>query len=230
MKRQHSLRISWYLLVLLLLSSPSFSQLSIKMGIKGGQNFATFRGDLLPDQLGLSSVDLKSKTGFVAGGFMKVTVLGTFSVQPELLYTQKGVAYDGTISAGNVSRDVEGQLNVSYVELPILGRFEMSLLPTVSLNVYGGPAFSMKVSEGLELEENGVEVPANLSSSDVFEDRDSGFVIGAGLALSPAGLALLFIDARYTIGTDAIFVGEDTALELPDIKNNVFTLSAGIGF
>ncbi len=228
MKRQHSLRLSWFLLLILVLSSPSFSQLSVKMGIKGGQNFATFRGDLLPAQIGLNSINLKSKSGIVAGAFMKVTLLGTFAIQPELLYSQKGVAYDGVLDAGIASRNVEGRLNVSYLELPILGRFEMSLLPMMSLSVYGGPAFSIKMSEGFELEENGVEVPSGLSDSDIFADRDSGIVIGAGLSISPANLAMFFIDARYTIGTDAVLVNPDPSG--PEIKNNVFTLSVGIGF
>ena len=226
MKRKFPQRAFGCLLVLAL-SLPAFGQLSIKMGITGGQNHATFRGDLLPANIGLNSINLKSKSGIMAGGFMKVTVLGTFALQPELLYSQKGVAFDGRLGSGTEARDVEGRLKVSYLEIPILGRFEMSLLPMVSLNFYGGPAFSFKISEGSEFEEAGQVIDTGLAETNFFQDRDSGIVLGAGLSLSPASLGLLFIDARYTIGTDPILLNTDPGN--PQIKNNVFTLSVGIG-
>src|SRR5690606_40376212 len=63
----------------------------VRLGAKGGVNFATFSGDDLGD--------VKYRTGFHIGGLVEIPISEKFAVQPEILYSAQGAEYDesGTI-------------------------------------------------------------------------------------------------------------------------------------
>ena len=100
-----TIRLLLFLTACLVVASPSFAQ---QFGY----------GGLLGSSLGTltSSDDFaepRSKGGFVAGGFVDVALTDLFSVQPQLLFVQKGAKIR---EAG-----VEGTVTLDYVEVPILG-------------------------------------------------------------------------------------------------------------
>ena len=65
-------------------ASTASAQTGVRYGIKGGYNLATFSG---PD-----SKSSEYKSGFSAGGFLNFGVADIISIQPELLYSQKGAS------------------------------------------------------------------------------------------------------------------------------------------
>ena len=74
------------------------------LGIKAGLSFAT---------LSNNKPDWKNRTGFAAGIALDLRG-GLIGLQPEALYVQKGVEFDGTPSA---SSDAP---RLTYIDVPIL--------------------------------------------------------------------------------------------------------------
>ena len=77
--------IKWYsviIFMLFILPSQVTSQVSINNGIKFGLNIAKFTGD---DAQGSENL-----TGLVVGAYLRLG-FGFLSIQPELLFTRKGV-------------------------------------------------------------------------------------------------------------------------------------------
>ncbi|WP_210521938.1 porin family protein [Hymenobacter terricola] len=92
------------------LTSAAHAQTGVKYGIKGGYNLATFSGT--------DSNGSKYKSGFAAGGFLNFGVSDMFSIQPELLYSQKGASIDKF--QGNGTTTFKSTLG--YLDVPIMFR------------------------------------------------------------------------------------------------------------
>src|SRR5574340_1295439 len=80
-------------------------------GVMGGMNLASFHGD--------GTDGLSNRVGFLLGGWAKIPVSPLFSVQPELMYTQKGAKISGPDGNGGT---IEASVKPSYLELPVLAR------------------------------------------------------------------------------------------------------------
>ncbi|WP_109301117.1 porin family protein [Aquimarina sp. AU474] len=94
----------------------------IKLGVKGGVNFANVTGD----------VDFDSRTGFHIGGVLQISVLETFAIQPELLYSAQGA------ELGDID------FNIDYLNVPILAKLKFAKF----LSVEAGPQLGFVVNEG----------------------------------------------------------------------------------
>src|SRR3954463_12046361 len=83
------------------------STLSPKFGIKGGLNLTNMYVQDVSDE--------NMKVGWNAGFFAKLPVTRGFSIQPELLYTNKGAkeTYNNFIEGKG-----EYRFNLNYIELP----------------------------------------------------------------------------------------------------------------
>src|SRR5687768_4209669 len=81
----------------------------VQFGVKAGANLATLTGDDVED--------VKSKIGFNAGVFAEIPVSEQFSVKPELVYSLQGAKSDG---------DGDAKINLSYINLPILAKYNIS--------------------------------------------------------------------------------------------------------
>jgi len=89
----------------------------IKLGLKAGANYSNLAGDLANEDR------YESKFG-PHGGLMvnfDVTGDGFFSIQPELLYSQKGFKYSDTevVFLGNKYTNT-GKVNYNYLDIPIM--------------------------------------------------------------------------------------------------------------
>ena len=65
------------------ISGAAQAQTGIKIGLKGGANLAGYTGT--------DSKDMQSKYGFSAGATFNFALSDMISIQPELLYSQKGI-------------------------------------------------------------------------------------------------------------------------------------------
>ena len=139
-----------------------------RKGIKVGVNFASFTSDDIDSDL------LSTRSGFMAGIYVGWTLLGLVTLQPELLYTQKG----GEVEIGGVKADTK----VDYIEIPLLVQLDLPL-PLTPL-IYAGPALDIKISEGDDI---------NAKSTDF------AAIVGVGFGLGP-----IMLEGRGTFGLTSI--------------------------
>ena len=185
--------------VVVLVASPSFAQ-----RISGGGKLGMSIGNLSSDD---PSFESRSKGGFVAGGFINVALTSFLSIEPQLLFIQKGARI--TESGEDVT------LKLDYFEAPLLGVVSFPRWGPVTPFVYGGPAVGLNVSAtaariGVEEDEDiDAEVKAN----------DLAMTFGGGILVD--GLTL---EARYTQGVSSIAEGDD------DIRTRAFLFIGGFTF
>lgn len=185
----------------------------IKIGAKGGVNFATFSGDNLGN--------VKSRTGFHIGGLVEIPVAEKFSIQPEVLYTAQGAEYEekGTELGVDYSYKITDKLD--YIQVPVMAKYYV--VDGLSLEV--GPQVSFLTSSKSEYE--GTLGGITVSGSNDKDDISSiDFSVGAGASYQlPMGL---FFTARYNFGLGNVNDGSDANDR--KIHNRVVQLSAGYSF
>ncbi|HUV36165.1 MAG TPA: porin family protein, partial [Patescibacteria group bacterium] len=91
--------------------------------------------------------DKSFKGGFTCGVFLNYAITDNFSLQPELLYTQKGVKdnlYDGLFT-------VDLTASFDYIELPVLAKYTFMPQKKFRPNIFGGPSVAFTMSSELEV-------------------------------------------------------------------------------
>lgn len=153
-----------------LLALPAMLPAQSSIGIKGGLTFAT---------LSNKSPDWDTRSGFAAGLAFDLRS-GPVGIQPEILYVQKGVSFDGS--------PTEGGPKLDYLEIPVLLKFTV---PTEGIQpfIYGGPSFGLRLS---------CKVAEITCDDDEVKSTDFGAALGAGIRVG--GDKGLTIEGRYTWG------------------------------
>jgi len=204
-----TMRSGLFVVLLALVATPAFAQGLTAAGVKVGVNFARLNSD---DEL----VDqLDTRTGLIAGGFVELGINDMFSIQPEVLYSQKG----GKGGVTEVGLAYDATLKLDYVEIPILAKFNFGTTGGVRPFVFTGPVPAFNIRARFKQELAGTEL-----EEDIDEDvkgGDFGWVFGGGVRVR--GFS---VDARYTFGFVAI--NEDETEE--DVKNQVFSILVGFGW
>ena len=176
-------------------SDPSAEGFGI--GFKLGPIFST---------LSQANSNFSKNNGFELGIFFGGNRTGTVGVMGEVLYAKKG------------SKNPNGSLQVDlrYLEVPILLRINMGSRSRSGVSVYGlvGPVFDilMKGTDG-----NSLDVKKN------YESLDLGVLVGAGVEVTR-----LLIEGRYNIGMKNVLKGGGG--NATDIKSRSFALLFGVRF
>ncbi len=180
-----------------LLAVPAASA-QTSFGLRAGLNVADLTGDNIAGS--------KPRLGFTGGVFANVPVGASgFSVQPEVSYSQKGVASDNS----------SAEYRVDYVEVPVLLRYQTVVTDSgLLVGGYAGPAIGFKISE--EVAGNGGSV-----NTDVFKSTDVGAAFGVTVGAGPFG-----VDGRYTLGLSRA-TNEGA---LADVRNGVFSIAGTYTF
>jgi len=250
-----------------------YSDSRIQAGIRGGLNLTSMSGglwgfsELITEQLAddpdidwTGGYKKSGLSGFVFGGFINYKINESFSVQPELLYVKKGVKSHGTANiifdeSFAVTYTLTEKLNLTYLEIPILAKFNIPMEGKVRPSVYAGPALGFKLSGAYEFDAvltDGSDVLRISGKPDIsnMKSTDFGIVLGGDVGLS-LGQATLVLDIRYTIGMSGQF-GETNfddippwdidetpgkypvinriAETVPDMKNRAVSITAGVKF
>jgi hypothetical protein len=164
-----------------------------RIEIMAGVNFAKLSG---------GGDDSDNRTGLVAGiGVIKPLADG-WAFQPELTYSMKGAK----------ATDVEGDITakLSYIELPLLLRYEVPAQSAVRPFFHAGPALALKVGCSFEVS-NGSE-SASQSCDDFGSDAksfDLGLMFGGGLAFKQMQHTFS-IGVRYNLGLLDLADGSDS--------------------
>lgn len=163
-----------------------------KWGVTAGLNFNTSK---------FSEIDVKAKTGWSAGATCLVDLPLGFSIQPSLLYHQKGA---------NITNEIAQ--NMGFIELPVSVQWGPDLLvfrPFLDVTPYIGYALSNEVTTSL--------ADFKFSSWQGKERFEYGLGIGAGI-----NVWKLQLIARYNWNFGSLYNVEGW----DDIKSELKGLSA----
>jgi hypothetical protein len=174
--------------------------------------------------------ELSYKSGFVGGAFLNYAFNEKFSLQPELLYTQKGVI--GTLYEGFV--DVEVTASFDYFELPVLAIYTFRGKEKFRPLVYAGPNIAFCLSSELKLSASILSAAVDFGS--LTHVTDFGLLAGAGFGYV-LGNGMLTFDARFQYGLtnvvmsgDFLINGETHTINVDDFKNITFYFMLGYTF
>lgn len=202
------------LLALFILVSFAASTYAQSIGPKAGVNIASFTGDDSFDEDGNTST-----IGLQFGAVVEIPVSDKFSIQPELVYLQKGAGTEFDVFGTKVETDFK----LNYFEIPILAKVYLTEGPTqVFVNV--GPSIGFGLGgktvtkAGDEEEEEDIDF-----SDDELTSLDLSLAVGAGVQFD-AGPGKLFIDVRYLLGLTSL----DDSEEPIDVLNR--GIGASVGF
>lgn len=205
-----------------------------RFGILIGPNFSSISdaGKALSDATG-AALDQKRRVGLDGGVFLQLPLSGIVSLQPEVHYAQKGVE----ISSSDATAAGKLALNLAYVEIPVLLRFDLrSGTSSIHPVLMAGASGAFRVQCALKISGTGAvdasqDCDATAGGSDpadadAFKKYDVSAVGGAGLALNAMGRSYL-LQVRYTQGVSSI--AKDNSVN-EKIRNNTFSILLGIGF
>ncbi len=189
-------------------AKPTTSSSSVRFGVKAGMNVSSLSKDGTLD-------DVKSKIGFNAGAFASIPVAASFTVQPEVLYSQYGSKSNYT--AGGTKYSVA--TNLDYITVPVM--LQYNFVP--NFYVEAGPEFGLMVSakEKVKNESNGAS-----ATSDNFKDELNSFNFGVGIGAGYYFTDNIGVTARYVAGvTD---YAKDRPSNSDAVRNN--TLQVGLAY
>ena len=212
MKRTVKVMLIGAVALILLLPNSSLAK-GITGGLKIGMNSAKLHGEDIKELEEELGEELKSKWGLCAGGFIRFNISETFAIQPEVLYTMKGAKFEETI----LGETMKFEMNLSYLEIPVLLKLMIPTPGGIKPNLYAGPALAIKLSSKTKLEYAGETEEEDIEE---MKDTDFGLIIGAGVDFGK-----LTVDLRYVLGLTTISDVEDE-----DVKNGVISLIVGYSF
>ena len=186
-------------------------KLTPKIGIKGGVNLSNLYVDNVKDE--------NVKVGANIGFYAKIPVVKGLSIQPEVLYSQKGaqVNYNNILGSGKY------RYNFDYIEVPITAVINVAKNFNILAGGYTGFLASAKVKD---VDANGNIRGVTELNKDNFESFDYGLVGGLGFDIENTNIGL-----RYSYGLKNI--GKDGSLSgnlLQNSKNSVISLTIGFAF
>jgi hypothetical protein len=214
------------LLLLLLCTSVSFSQFGIKAGINmgtlGGDDrtnvaagFAYSMGAPASVVTGLLGLEPKARVGLFGGISYKVGLIAGLSIEPGVMYVQRGAVYEF-----NIPNMVDGKvtMKLDYIDIPVLVKFALPL-PVVSPYIEGGAAYGIMLSAKAKPEISG-QAADEVDMKDGMNKSNISVLVGVGVEI-----AILDINARYALGISKLDKDGQTKL-----YNRGIMLGVGLRF
>lgn len=183
-------------------------------GIKGGLNFSSLSTD--------GNDDKNLKMGFTAGVFTKIPVSESFAIQPELLYSAKGIKlnYDESAIA-----DGDTKFNLNYIDVPVKLVFNLS----EDFEFQFGPYVSYLINANTDTDAEffgGDYDSSDELDRDHFNTIDYGLTAGLGFDLDP-----MIFGLNYNLGLNPVAKDDDISHDLlGDAKNMVIQVYVGLKF
>ena len=162
----------------------------VGFGVRAGLNTTT----VIPDN-DVDIVDRQPRLGFVGGAYAEVPV-GPVAIQPEVLFSQKGV---------NREDAANGDVRVNYLEVPVLLKAGLPVSDLLDVDVFAGPALAVKLSDSVDGDFDGGS----------FNQTTVAVAVGGAVASGPFG-----VDLRYTFD-----VKDATEGAANDFRNRAFSVT-----
>jgi hypothetical protein len=199
----------------------SFTSLhgQISIGAKAGLNLATFGVDESVKPDGQSYL-----TGFNAGILANLELNDRFSIQPEFVYTQKGIKA--------ITYNIVQAYKLNYIEAPLLGKFIFGkkavrgyLISGLSFGFALNAKYVAKI-DGKEITREKIEFDNDIEDGYADNRFDIGFIIGSGIQFAQ-GLGNFFVDIRYNMSLNSIERFKEDPKDYSKTRNKVIMISAG---
>ncbi|MDO7848279.1 porin family protein [Hymenobacter sp. M29] len=188
------------------------AQTGLKLGLKGGFNGATFSGK--------DSKGSEYKAGFAAGGLLNYGFTDMFSVQGELLYSQKGGSRDYDNGAGKTYTD---KTTLGYIDVPILLKVNTGE-DGKGLFFEAGPQGSFVMHQRSFTEDSGgKQIGSSETSTDQLNKVVIGYVAGLGYQItSGVGIGVRYTGDFSQVAKDQSTTIGGVTVSNPNVHNSVF--------
>lgn len=195
------------------------------MGLRAGPTFGFLSDGASPFTGGQGAINANPRLDLHAGAFLLLPLTDNLSLQPELLYIQKG---------GHFSQPLPGHYSVeryrlSYVQGLMLGRRALSIRGRLSAHAVAGLSVDLAlggtVRRNSRSAEGTFEDHIDLMANNHLRRWNVGLVVGAGLGYRVGATSRLSIDLRYNPGLRSVFSGSENALS-PSTDADVFPLAS----
>ena len=195
-----------YILLFTLLIAATLSRAQVSLIPKAGVSFA----NVALDDDNFFNGDKKTLTGFTGGLGLNFALTEDefLSLQPELLYVQKGFAAES-----NGTTDYNLKYKLDYLELPVLlnigfggdvvkgyVNFGPSIGYLLGGNVKGNGDFAEIVSGDIDKKIEFTDSETNDPTKLHAQRLEFGANFGGGIGVALGSSSLLFLDARYNAG------------------------------
>ncbi len=220
-------KTSFLVAVLLATAAISSAQAqTVRLGLRAGANYSNLAGNIQNQDT------YNNKFGFLGGVMLNVPLIqdGFLSLQPEVLYSQKGFENKPTEYSSVLGKQKrEGQVNYNYLDVPVLLKVRAS-----GLIFEAGPQYSYLLSVNNKTTTTTTPTIGNPTTSEAQNKSDLsglnrnelGYLAGVGYE-ADNGLSL---NLRYT-GTFSDFVKSDNSTyfngDLKNARHSAFQLSLG---
>jgi len=161
--------------------------------------------------------DRESRTGLIAGWAFEFQRGERWALQPEFHYWEKG--------GSSTLLGVTGERALSYLEVPVLFRLDLSQGSNITPRLLVGPAVGINLTcrETLSAGPFSGERDCEDGTTTPIKALDLGATGGLGVALETAGGLTFVADGRYTVGLVDI-------IEDANVRNRGFALTLGLNF
>ena len=198
-----------------------------RFGFRAGANYSNLAGNIQNQDT------YNNKIGFLGGVIVNIPVIedGFFSVQPEILYSQKGFENKPTQYTGLLGKQQrEGQVNYNYLDVPVLLKVKAS-----GLIFEAGPQYSYLLSANNQTKTTTTPALGGTPTTSETQNKtdvsglnrnELGYLAGVGYE-AENGLSL---SLRYTGAFSDFVKSDNTAYFNGDLKNarhSAFQLSLG---
>ena len=208
---------------LIALSILGFAQAHAqKFGFKGGYNYSSLNGEVAKDNT------LKGLNGFYVGALMELPIGDVLALQPEIIYSRQGAAWEYEYDALFLGKGVlKSDLRLDYLNIPVMAKVNLG-----PLFLQGGVQFGFLVNNPeISVSALGNRITKELDK-DAYAAFDFGVSAGLGINLSEH----FFVEARYTHSLTNAFDPNNNSLKNLQIgnknnfKNAVLALGLGVKF
>lgn len=201
------------IMVLLLTMSNVMAQ-DLRVGIRTGPTFGFLNDSAVPfvSAAGETKANTNVRVAFHAGAYGIIPVSDRFSLQPEILYLQKG-AHFSRLEYGFSSE----RYRFSYLQVQLLGRRDISFSGPLSLHALGGltvdRALNGIVRRDIQNEAFAFTERIDLMEQDLIRQWDVGGLVGIGIDYSTGSAGRFSLDVRYNFGVRSLFSQEERSEE-----------------
>ena len=186
-------------------------------GFKGGYNYSSFNGDVAKDNT------LKGLSGFYVGALLELPLGDVLSLQPEVIYSRQGAAWEQKNILGEFKKD----LKLDYLNIPVMAKVNLG-----PLFLQGGVQFGFLVDKPEVSYTAGNRRISQTVDKDAYASFDFGVGAGLGVNLNQH----FFVEARYTHSLTNALDPNNNSLKNAHIsddnnfKNAVLSLGLGVKF
>ena len=187
----------------------------VNFGVKAGLNLSTWNYD-----------DASLRPGFHAGGFATVQFSRMFAVQPEVMYSMEGAAWEGKLDAFGFSlANAKVTSTVHKLNVPVMLQFT----PISMLTIEAGPQFGFNLAVSHHIKSNIAGIVETESDVDVDKENYNMFEMGIAAGLKLNLTRNMAIGARYVYGIspiiDEVKVGNSVISDAVHTSNIMVSLN-----